>query len=85
LVSPAVGWLAHEACTLNGQVFSVAGGRVARFAMGLATGIADTALTIEHLRDAESELLQEVPSEFHDRATEEGRALRRRLSGPGRR
>lgn len=54
LVAPVVAWLSHEQCTLNGQVLSVAGGRVARFVMGLTDGFVDDALSIESVRDHEA-------------------------------
>ena len=45
--TPVVGWLAHPDCTLNGEVLSVAGGRVARFFLGLTPGVVDDTLTVE--------------------------------------
>ncbi len=81
-VSPVVGWLAHEACTLNGQVLSAVGGRVARFAMRVTDGFADNDLTIEALRDGEAVLLHgdDVGTEYRA-AFDEGRAAHRRLLG----
>jgi NAD(P)-dependent dehydrogenase (short-subunit alcohol dehydrogenase family) len=38
LVSPFVAYLCHRSATPNGQVFSVAGGRIARVAMGVTGG-----------------------------------------------
>ena len=82
-VSPAVAWLAHHDCTLNGKILSVAGGRVARFDMGLTEGFASESLTIEQIRDGEQELLEETPNTFFARAADEGRALHSRLmTGP---
>jgi NAD(P)-dependent dehydrogenase (short-subunit alcohol dehydrogenase family) len=83
-VSPAAAWLAHEQCLLTGQVLTVAGGRVARFSMGLTTGFAVEQLTAEAIRDHQAELVAEQPSEFPGASWEEGRALHHRLLGPGR-
>jgi NAD(P)-dependent dehydrogenase (short-subunit alcohol dehydrogenase family) len=38
LVSPLVVWLASEACTDSGNVYSVGGGRTARFVVGMTSG-----------------------------------------------
>lgn len=82
-VSPVVAWLAHEACTQTGRVFSVAAGRVARFEMGLTTGYVDAALAPEVVRDNEAALLAESGLEVLDCASEEGRRLYRRLREDG--
>jgi NAD(P)-dependent dehydrogenase (short-subunit alcohol dehydrogenase family) len=81
-VAPAVAWLAHEECRLTGQIWSVAGGRVARYAMGLTSGYAVDALTPEIVREREGELLADRELEFLERSVDEGLALRRRLLGP---
>jgi NAD(P)-dependent dehydrogenase (short-subunit alcohol dehydrogenase family) len=81
-VPPAMVWLAHEACTLTGEVWSVAGGRVARFVMGLTHGTVHDPLTAEQVRDDEAELLAGEVEEVHTRAADEGRALHARLLGP---
>jgi NAD(P)-dependent dehydrogenase (short-subunit alcohol dehydrogenase family) len=79
-VAPVVAWLAHEECTLNGQVLSAVGGRVARFAMRVTEGFDRDQLTIEDVRDHEAELLDgdDVGTEYRA-AFEEGRAMHRRL------
>ncbi|MFT4286002.1 SDR family NAD(P)-dependent oxidoreductase [Nocardioides sp.] len=51
LVSPAVAYLAHESCPLNGRVLSVGGGRVAEVFFGTAPGYFDPELTPEGVRD----------------------------------
>jgi NAD(P)-dependent dehydrogenase (short-subunit alcohol dehydrogenase family) len=38
-VAPFLGWLCHESCQLNGEIFSVGGGHVARVFIGVAEGI----------------------------------------------
>ena len=79
LVSPAVAWLAHEECTMNGQVLSVAAGRVARYVMGLNHGFVRDALTIEDVRDHDELLQHGEPDEFPAKANEESSALYRRV------
>jgi NAD(P)-dependent dehydrogenase (short-subunit alcohol dehydrogenase family) len=91
LISPAAAWLVHEECTLNGQVLSVAGGRVARFFMGLTEGFASETLTIEEVRDCSDGLFKicpesgrfvnDEPFDVLPRALDEGKKLRRRLLG----
>jgi NAD(P)-dependent dehydrogenase (short-subunit alcohol dehydrogenase family) len=60
LVAPVVGWLAHEDCDVSGEVFSVAGGRVARFFLGVTPGWFDPALTVEGVRDHMAEIRDET-------------------------
>jgi NAD(P)-dependent dehydrogenase (short-subunit alcohol dehydrogenase family) len=82
LISPAAAWLVHEDCTLNGQVLSIAGGRVARFFMGLTEGFANETLTLENVRDGSDGLfVADEPFEVLPRALDEGKKLRRRLLG----
>ena len=50
-VSPVVAYLAHPDCEPSGQVFSVAGGVVARYFIGLTKGWFDRDLTPESVRD----------------------------------
>jgi NAD(P)-dependent dehydrogenase (short-subunit alcohol dehydrogenase family) len=51
LVSPIVAWLAHEDCPVTGEVYSAAGGRIARFFIGLTEGYYNANLTLEDVRD----------------------------------
>ncbi len=56
LVSPAVAYLASEQCELTGEVWSVGGGSVSRFFIGLTDGyfkhpLADGPVTIEDIAD----------------------------------
>ena len=45
-------WLAHEDCPVSGEVFSAAGGRVARFFIGMTEGWSHPGqLTPEEVRD----------------------------------
>jgi NAD(P)-dependent dehydrogenase (short-subunit alcohol dehydrogenase family) len=79
LVSPAVAYLCHDECELTGEVLSVAGGRVARFFLGLTAGWVSDALTPEEVRDHLTEIRLEDGYDVLPRAFEEGRRLRRRL------
>ena len=78
-VSPVVAWLAHEQCALTGEVLSVAGGRVARFFLGLTPGVVDDDLTVEAVRDAEQQIVDEAGFEVLAAAADENRRLYRRL------
>src|SRR5829696_2490689 len=45
-VSPLVTYLCHDSCDATGRIFSVAGGRVARFFIGLTEGYYNPALSL---------------------------------------
>jgi NAD(P)-dependent dehydrogenase (short-subunit alcohol dehydrogenase family) len=66
LVSPVVAWLAHEDCPVTGEVYTVGGGRVGRFFIGMTRGYYNPKLTVEDVRDHWSEVRDEegytVPS-----------------------
>jgi NAD(P)-dependent dehydrogenase (short-subunit alcohol dehydrogenase family) len=47
LVAPAAAYLAHESCTLNGEVLVAGGGQVLRMAIMQTQGINSPPLTIE--------------------------------------
>jgi NAD(P)-dependent dehydrogenase (short-subunit alcohol dehydrogenase family) len=51
LVSPIAAWLCHEDCPVSGEVYSAAGGRIARFFVGLTKGYYNPKLTLEDVRD----------------------------------
>jgi NAD(P)-dependent dehydrogenase (short-subunit alcohol dehydrogenase family) len=73
-VSPAVAYLVSEECELNGEIWSVGGGSVSRFFIGLTEGYFkhpnDGDLTIEdiagHLHDIRSEIDYMVPFSSRD-------------------
>lgn len=50
-ISPIVAWLAHEECPVSGEVYSVAGGTVSRFFIGLTEGFYKKGHTVEDIRD----------------------------------
>ncbi|HLH45695.1 MAG TPA: SDR family oxidoreductase [Acidimicrobiales bacterium] len=51
LVSPVVAYLAHESVPVTGEVYTVGGGRVARFFVGMTAGYTNPDLTPEDVRD----------------------------------
>lgn len=52
LVTPLVIWLSHESCESSGNVYSAAGGTIARYFIGLTTGThRGTEITAESVRD----------------------------------
>src|SRR5437588_2955080 len=51
LVSPIVAWLVHEDCPVTGEIYSAAGGRIARFFVGLTQGYYNEKLSLEDVRD----------------------------------
>src|SRR5690606_11722258 len=51
LVSPLVAFLAHEDCDVSGEIYSAAGGRIARMFIGLTHGYYTPELTVEDVRD----------------------------------
>jgi NAD(P)-dependent dehydrogenase (short-subunit alcohol dehydrogenase family) len=51
LVAPVVAYLVHEDCPVSGEIYSVAGGRVARFFIGLTEGYYKPDLSLEDVRD----------------------------------
>ena len=59
LVSPIVAWLVHEDCPVTGEVYTVGGGRVARFFIGMTTGYYNPKLTLEDVRDHFDEIRDE--------------------------
>jgi len=66
LVAPVVAWLCHQDCPLTGEIVSAAGGRVARWFVGLTPGWYDPELSPEAVRDnweaIASEIGYSVPS-----------------------
>jgi NAD(P)-dependent dehydrogenase (short-subunit alcohol dehydrogenase family) len=74
LVSPVVGWLAHESCTISGEMLISMAGRVARAFVGETEGvyrphwsIDDVADGIEAIRDTDRQwILPPVPSGYID-------------------
>ena len=59
LVSPLVAFLAHEDCDVSGEIYSAAGGRIARMFIGLTHGYYNPELTVEDVRDHWGEIRDE--------------------------
>ena len=67
LVSPVAAWLAHERCSVTGEVFTVGGGRVGRMFVGVTPGYFKPDLTIEdvdaHLDEIRDDAGYVVPAD----------------------
>jgi hypothetical protein len=59
LVTPLVCWLASDDVDVSGEVYSAAGGVVARFFIGLTPGYYNADLTVEDVRDHWGEIRDE--------------------------
>ena len=74
LVAPIAAWLVHEDCPVTGEVYSAAGGRIARFFIGLTPGYYNASLTMEDVRDNFEQIRDEdgyiVPAGLADEFTE---------------
>jgi NAD(P)-dependent dehydrogenase (short-subunit alcohol dehydrogenase family) len=73
LVAPVVGWLAHESCSVSGEVFIALAGRVARAVIAESPGVYRPSWTVEdvgeHLeaiRYVEAPLIFPVMPDGHD-------------------
>jgi NAD(P)-dependent dehydrogenase (short-subunit alcohol dehydrogenase family) len=78
-VSAAVAYLAHENCAVNGHVYSVAGGRVARIFMAESRGVVLPDLTAEAVRDNLGPI--DLPDDFMvpDSLSEESNIIRQAI------
>jgi len=59
LVTPVVAWLASADVDVTGEIYSVAGGVVSRFFIGLTPGYYNANLTVEDVRDHWDEIRNE--------------------------
>jgi NAD(P)-dependent dehydrogenase (short-subunit alcohol dehydrogenase family) len=70
LVSPLVAYLVHDEVPVSGEIYTVGGGRVARFFIGMTKGYYKSDLTIEDIRDHFPEIRDEtgytVPATAND-------------------
>jgi NAD(P)-dependent dehydrogenase (short-subunit alcohol dehydrogenase family) len=73
LVAPVVGWLAHESCSVTGEVFVALAGRVARAVIAESPGVyqpswtvEDVADNLEAIRNIEAPLVFPVVPDGHD-------------------
>jgi NAD(P)-dependent dehydrogenase (short-subunit alcohol dehydrogenase family) len=82
LVSPLVVWLASEGCAESGSVYSVGGGRVARFVIGLTEGWTrtDGQLDPEDVRDHWDQINDTAALSLPRELNDDFRALKKALS-----
>lgn len=73
LVAPVVGWLAHESCSVTGELFIALAGRVARAVIAESPGVCRSSWTIEEvgnhmdaIRYVEAPLMFPVVPDGHD-------------------
>jgi NAD(P)-dependent dehydrogenase (short-subunit alcohol dehydrogenase family) len=59
-VTPVVIYLAHESCEVTGEVYSVGGGTVSRYFVGLTDGYVNIDLSAEDVRDNLAEIRDET-------------------------
>lgn len=84
LVTPAVLWLAHERCHVNGEVIGAAGGRVARIFIAETRGYCATGLSVEDLLDNSDAVLDHSEYFLPTSSDDELNLIRTRLGiGPG--
>jgi NAD(P)-dependent dehydrogenase (short-subunit alcohol dehydrogenase family) len=74
LVAPVVGWLAHESCSVTGELFIALAGRVARAVIAESPGVCRSSWTIEdvsshldEIRKIEAPLVFPVVPDGHDK------------------
>ncbi|OBG30402.1 short-chain dehydrogenase [Mycobacterium alsense] len=74
LVAPVVGWLAHETCSVTGEIFIALAGRVARAVVAESPGVYRPSWTVEEvgehldaIRNVEAPLVFPVVPDGHDR------------------
>ena len=79
LVSPTVAWLCHEDCDVNGEIFSVGGGRVARVVIGVTRGWFSADQQVEQVRDHFAEVCDDSAPVFPASAMAEIALVRDRL------
>lgn len=90
LVAPVVGWLAHESCSVNGEVFIALAGRVARAVIAESPGVYQPSWTVEdvgeHLdaiRHIEAPLIFPVVPDGHGQHIRHSFELARRARDQG--
>ena len=72
LVAPAVGWLAHESCSITGEILAAIAGRIARIVLAETPGVHRPSWTIEEvgehidaIRDTKDLLIFPVVPDAH--------------------
>ena len=66
LVAPAVGWLAHESCSVTGEILIAIAGRVARVAVVETPGVYQPSWTIEDV-GARIEAIRDIATRWSSR------------------
>jgi NAD(P)-dependent dehydrogenase (short-subunit alcohol dehydrogenase family) len=73
LVAPVVGWLAHESCSVSGEMFIALAGRVARAVIAESRGayrpswtVEDVGRNLDTIREAEAPLIFPVLPDGHN-------------------
>lgn len=79
LVAPLVGWLAHESCSVTGEVLIALAGRVARAALVESPGVYQPSWTIEDV-DARIEAIRDVTEPVSFPVVPDGHAAHIRYS-----
>lgn len=79
LVAPVVGWLAHENCTVTGQVFVAIAGRVARAVVSESPGVYRPEWTIEDV-DADIDAIRDITTPVTFPVVPDGHAEHMRYS-----
>lgn len=70
-VSPIVAYLAHEDCSVTGEIFSAGAGRTAKIFVGAAQGYFNEAVTLEDIRDNFGKICDETGYAVPKNAMEE--------------
>ncbi len=79
-ITPTVAYLAHEDCPVTGEVYSVAGGVVARFFIGLTPGWYANGHSVEDVRDNFDQVRDETDYIVPDGPNDELKKLLKILS-----
>jgi hypothetical protein len=82
MVSPLLVWLASDDCVDSGNLYTVGGGRVARFAVAMTPGWTRTEgrLTPEDIREHWGAINDLAGASFPNELNDDFRALKRALS-----
>lgn len=81
LVAPVVAWLTHEDCPVTGEIYSVGGGRVSRFFIGMTEGYFNPELSLEDVRDHFDQIRNETGYTVPAGPADEFGAMMKRFQG----
>jgi hypothetical protein len=89
-VAPVVGWLAHESCSVTGEMFIALAGRVARAVIAESRGVCRPSWTVEDvgdyldaIRNVDAPLVFPVVPDGHDQHIRYSFELAQRCSDRG--